>query len=194
MPLLVLDRDGVINRESDAFIRSLEEWQPLPGSLDAMARLSKAKYDIAIATNQSGLGRGYFELEQLEAIHRQLCREVEARGGSIAGIFFCPHRPEDSCPCRKPATGLLAAIEAELGQSPKGAPFIGDSLRDLQAARDYGCKPILVLTGKGEKTLAQLQSGGAEIRDADAIPIYPDLAAAADALLGDYAPKSDRSR
>ena len=193
MPLLILDRDGVINQESDAYIRSPEQWHPLPGSLDAIARLSQANYDIAIATNQSGLGRGYFELQQLEAIHQRLRQEVELRDGRIEGIFYCPHRPEDGCDCRKPATGLLAAIETELGQSTKGAPFIGDSLRDLQAARAHGCEPMLVLTGRGEETLAQLRSGRADIRDANAIVVYPDLAAVADALLGTCAPKSDRS-
>ena len=193
MPLLILDRDGVINQDSDRYIRSPDDWQPIPGSLDAIARLSRGGYDIAVATNQSGLGRGYFSLTQLEAIHARLCQEVEARGGRIKGIFFCPHLPEDSCRCRKPATGLLSAIEAEFGESPRGAPFIGDSLKDLQAAREYGCAPILVRTGKGETTLAELRSGRADIAAADSIPVYPDLAAAARELLFDCARKGDRS-
>jgi D-glycero-D-manno-heptose 1,7-bisphosphate phosphatase len=193
MPLLILDRDGVINQDSDRYIRSLDDWQPIPGSLNAIARLSQAGYDIAVATNQSGLGRGYFSTEQLAAIHARLHQEVEDRGGKIAGIFYCPHLPEDGCQCRKPATGLLSAIETELGQSPRGAPFVGDSLKDLQAARQYGCLPILVRTGKGEKTLASLRSGHADLDGADSVPVYPHLAAVATALLIDRAPKSDGS-
>jgi D-glycero-D-manno-heptose 1,7-bisphosphate phosphatase len=193
MPLLILDRDGVINEDSDNFIRSLADWRPIPGSLDAIARLSRGGFDIAIATNQSGLGRGYFDLDQLETIHRHLCSEVETRGGEIKGIFYCPHHPKDACQCRKPATGLLSAIEIELGSSARGAPCIGDSLRDLQAARAFGCSPILVRTGKGEQTLAQLMSSTPTVADAESIPVYRDLAEAASALLDDRAPKSDMS-
>ena len=109
MGVLVLDRDGVINEDSEHFIRSLRDWHPIPGSLDAIARLSRAGFDITVATNQSGLGRGYFGVDQLEAIHDKLRLEVESRGGSIRGIFSCPHLPGDGCRCRKPATGMLSA-------------------------------------------------------------------------------------
>lgn len=193
MPLLILDRDGVINEDSDDYIRSLADWRPLTGSLDAIAALSRAGYTIVIATNQSGLSRGYFSLDELEAIHGQLCAQVEALGGHIAGIFYCPHLPEEGCNCRKPATGLLQAMEAELDESVQGAIFIGDSLKDLQAARAACCRPILVRTGKGEATLAILQSGAADVENPLGIPVYADLAAAAQAILLETpAPKHDR--
>jgi D-glycero-D-manno-heptose 1,7-bisphosphate phosphatase len=185
MPVLVLDRDGVINEDSDDYIRSLGDWHPIPGSIEAIAALSRAGYRIAVATNQSGLGRGYFPLEALEEIHRQLCRRVEELGGRIDGIFYCPHLPDAGCRCRKPATGLLEAIEAELGQSLEGCYFIGDSLKDLQAARAFGCRPVLVTTGKGARTLQQLRSGAVDLEDPDAVPVYDDLAAAATAILAD---------
>ena len=193
MALVVLDRDGVINQDSEHFIRSLQDWQPIAGSLDAIARLSSAGFDVTVATNQSGVGRSYRNLEQLEAIHDALRREVCARGGRIRGIFYCPHLPEDGCGCRKPATGLLSAIESDLGQSLRGAPFIGDSLRDLQAARSHGCQPVLVRTGKGEHTLQALRSGRAAISDPGNIPVYPDLSVATDALLAEYVAKGDGS-
>ena len=183
MALIVLDRDGVINQDSDDYIRSLEEWHPIPGSIEAIAALSGAGYRVAIATNQSGLSRGYFDLDELERMHAHLCQLVEAQGGAIAGIFYCPHLPEEGCDCRKPGTGLLQAIESELGDSPRGWFFIGDSLKDLQAARSYGCLPVLVETGKGTGTAGQLRSGRAEIARPGDIPIYSDLAAAAAAIL-----------
>lgn len=193
MALLILDRDGVINEDSDDYIRSLADWRPLTGSMEAIAALSRAGYTIAIATNQSGLGRGYFSLDALEAIHAQLRAQVEELGGHIAGIFYCPHLPEEGCTCRKPATGLLQAMEAELGKSAMGAIFVGDSLKDLQAARAAGCLPVLVRTGKGEATLAALQSGTTELDDPLNIPVYADLAAAARAILLETpAPKGDR--
>ncbi len=193
MPLLVLDRDGVINEDSEDYIRGLADFHPIPGSLDAIARLSRAGFGSVVAPNQSGLSRGLFSQQDLEAIHARLCREVEARGGSISGIFYCPHLPEDACNCRKPGTGLLVAIERELGESLRDAPFIGDSLKDLQAALAFGCQPVLVRTGKGEGTLATLGSADAGITAPDAIPVYRDLAAAADALLAQCAPKGDIS-
>jgi D-glycero-D-manno-heptose 1,7-bisphosphate phosphatase len=185
MPVLVLDRDGVINEDSDDYIRSLVDWHPIPGALEAVAALSRAGYRIAVATNQSGLGRGYFGLDALEKIHAELCRRVEEQGGRIDGIFYCPHRPGAGCRCRKPATGLLEAIERELQQPLAGCYFIGDSLKDLQAARAFGCRPILVTTGKGMDTLEQLRSGVAGLEDHAGIPVYDDLAAAAQAILAD---------
>lgn len=183
MPLIVLDRDGVINQDSDDYIRGLADWHPIPGSIEAMAALSKAGYSLAVATNQSGLSRGYFGLDELEAVHGELCRQVEALGGQIAGIFYCPHLPDGGCNCRKPATGLLQAMEAELGVSPRGAFFIGDSLKDLQAARAFGCRPVLVRSGKGRLTEQALQSARPGVKHPADIPIYNDLAAAAHAIL-----------
>jgi D-glycero-D-manno-heptose 1,7-bisphosphate phosphatase len=183
MPLLLLDRDGVINHDSDDYIRSIEDWHPIEGSIDAIAALSKAGYRIAIATNQSGLGRGYFTLDALEEIHAQLCQLVEQQGGSIAGIFYCPHLPDAGCRCRKPATGLLETIESELGESVADAWFVGDSLKDLQAARAMNCRPALVLTGKGKKTRDQLQSPSVDLTGSDDVPVFTNLAAAAAHIL-----------
>lgn len=191
--MIVLDRDGVINEDSENYIRSLADWRPIPGSLEAIAALSRGGYSIAIATNQSGLNRGYFGIDELEAIHARLCQRVEEEGGSIAGIFYCPHLPQDNCRCRKPQTGLLRAMEEELAVSVRGAIFIGDSLKDLQAAVAYGCQPILVRTGKGAATSTALTSGKIDVPGDDTIPVYDDLAAAARAILADQpAPKCDR--
>jgi len=181
--LLVLDRDGVVNEDSDSYVRSVTEWHPIPGSLEAIVALSRAGYTIAIATNQSGLGRGYLSLEDLEAIHARLYREVEALGGHIGGIFYCPHRPDEGCRCRKPATGMLEAIERAFGESPRGAIFIGDSVKDLLCAAAYGCRPVLVKTGKGRATLATIQAGEAGLSGTERIPVYDDLAMAARAIL-----------
>jgi D-glycero-D-manno-heptose 1,7-bisphosphate phosphatase len=181
--LVILDRDGVINEDSDAYIKSLAEWRPLPGSIDAIARLSRHGFTVAVATNQSGLGRGLFDLDALEAMHARLNELVEAQGGRIAGIFYCPHTPDDHCDCRKPNTGLIDAIERELGIAAAGAWLIGDSRGDLEAARRKGCRPLLVLSGKGERTLAQLRAEpGEHWRD---LPVYADLAAAAAALVAE---------
>ena len=191
MPLLVLDRDGVINEDSDDYIRSLADWHPVPGSIEAIARASQAGYRVAIATNQSGLSRGYFSLDDLEAIHQRLCELVESEGGSVAGIFYCPHLPDEGCDCRKPGIGLLQAIEKELGESPSGAWFVGDSLKDLQAARTYGCSPVLVTTGKGEGTAAQLADSEVDLENPGAVPIFPNLDAAVTALLADAPARED---
>ncbi len=175
MPLLILDRDGVINEDSDDYIRSLADWRPIPGSIEAIAMASRAGYRVAIATNQSGLGRGYFDLDALEAIHQHLCERVEAKGGTIAGIFYCPHLPNAGCDCRKPRTGLLRAIETELGESAAGAWFIGDSLKDLQAARAFGCRPALVTTGKGAATAEQLLDPAVDLAQPGSVPVYANL-------------------
>lgn len=192
MPLVVLDRDGVINEDSDAYIRSLADWCPIPGSIAAIAALAQAGFTVAVATNQSGLSRGYLSLENLETIHNTLCQQVEEAGGQIAGIFYCPHLPEEGCNCRKPATGLLLAIEAEVGESPRGAFFIGDSLKDLQAATAYGCRPVLVKTGKGTATAASLQADDIGGVDYQSVLIFDDLAAASRHILQQLpASKSD---
>ena len=185
MSIIVLDRDGVINQDSDDYIRSLSDWHPIAGSIEAIAALSRAGHRVAIATNQSGLGRGFFTLEDLESIHAALRQRVAEQGGRIAGIFYCPHLPEENCSCRKPATGLLRAMESELGESPAGGWFIGDSLKDLQAARRYSCKPILVRTGKGEETLVRIRTPGVALENPLEIPVYSNLASAAHALLAD---------
>jgi D-glycero-D-manno-heptose 1,7-bisphosphate phosphatase len=183
MPLLILDRDGVINQDSEGYIRSLDDWLPIAGSIEAIAALSRAGFRIAIASNQSGLARGYFSLEQLEEIHSALRGAVEELGGHIAGIFYCPHHPDDHCDCRKPATGLLEAIERELGEPVAGAWFVGDSMKDLVAGTTAGCRPALVKTGKGQVTLEQLRGGAAPFPNPENIRVYEDLAAAARDIL-----------
>lgn len=179
--LVILDRDGVINEDSDQFVKSLDEWRPIPGSIEAIARLSQHGFTVAVATNQSGLGRGLFTLDDLEAMHQRLCELVEAAGGDVAGIFYCPHTPDDNCDCRKPKSGLIDAIERELKQPAAGAWVIGDSQRDLEAGLSKNCVPVLVLTGKGEATRNKLAVSN-EPRWRDLL-IFPDLAAAADALI-----------
>ena len=177
MPLAILDRDGVINRESDAFIKHPDEWQPLPGALEAIARLHLAGWHLAIATNQSGLARGLFDIDALNAIHAKLLRRVQAVGGNIDLITFCPHGPDDDCDCRKPHPGLLHQIGCRFDRSLAGVPVIGDSWRDLEAARVVGAQPILVLTGRGEKTRQ------AHRDELEGIAVVDDLAAAVDLLL-----------
>jgi len=154
--LIILDRDGVINEDSDEYVKSLDEWIPIPGSIESIADLSKAGYIIAIATNQSGIGRGLFGLDELELMHQKLCALVEDAGGEIAGIFYCPHTPEDNCECRKPKSGLIDSIETELCLPVKNAYIVGDTQRDLESGFNRGCLPVLVKTGKGEKTFASL--------------------------------------
>ncbi|ABM61997.1 D-glycero-beta-D-manno-heptose 1,7-bisphosphate 7-phosphatase [Halorhodospira halophila] len=176
MPWVILDRDGVINHDSDAFIRSPQEWVPIPGSIEAMARLTRAGWRVAIATNQSGLARGLFNAETLAAIHDKLERTVAARGGRIDALAYCPHGPDDGCTCRKPAPGLYRELADRLGEPLQGVPVIGDSARDLEAAAAVGARPVLVRTGKGEGTLARAGlPPGTEV--------HADLAAAVAALL-----------
>jgi D-glycero-D-manno-heptose 1,7-bisphosphate phosphatase len=181
--LVILDRDGVINEDSDQYIRSLDEWHPIPGSIEAIARLSQAGLRVAVATNQSGLSRGYFDLDDLEAIHAELCARVEAAGGRIDAIAYCPHLPTEDCDCRKPRTGLLEALKRELALPLTGAPFIGDSLKDLQAAEKCGCRPMLVTTGKGTATRAALDAPDVDLQNPGAVAVFTDLAAAVAAIL-----------
>jgi len=176
--VVVLDRDGVINRESASFIKTPQEWQPLPGSMEAIGRLSRAGYRLALATNQSGLARGLFDEAALAAIHRKLTACAAEHGGKIDGIFFCPHGPGEGCRCRKPATGLLEQIESSLGCELRGRWFVGDSLRDLIAARDHGCQPVLVRTGNGIATEKLLENNN--LND---VFVFDDLLEAACALL-----------
>ena len=153
MRWIILDRDGVINEDSDAYIKSPEEWIPIPGSLDAIARLHRSGFHIAVLTNQSGVARGLFDLATLGRIHDKMCRQVEAAGGKIDAIFFCPHAPEDGCACRKPKTGLYEQFARQFGVDLAGIPAVGDSLGDMQAALSVGAEPVLVETGKGVRTL-----------------------------------------
>ncbi|MES2561636.1 MAG: D-glycero-beta-D-manno-heptose 1,7-bisphosphate 7-phosphatase [Pseudomonadota bacterium] len=152
MKLAILDRDGVINHDSDKFIKHPQEWRPIPGSLEAIARLNQAGYHVVLATNQSGVGRGLFEVSTLNAIHDKMHRALSQIGGRIDAIFFCPHGADADCLCRKPRPGLLEEIARRFNVDLHGVPSVGDSLRDLQAAVAVGATPILVLTGKGRKT------------------------------------------
>jgi D-glycero-D-manno-heptose 1,7-bisphosphate phosphatase len=175
MKLVVLDRDGVINLDSEQYIKSPEEWKPIPGSLEAIARLTQAGFRVVVATNQSGLGRGLFDMATLNAMHDKMHKAVNQLGGRIDAVFFCPHAQDAGCDCRKPQPGMLREIAARFDLALAGVPVIGDSLRDLQAASAVGARPVLVLTGKGEQTL---KSGGLP----EGTEIHRDLAAAALAL------------
>ena len=152
MKLVILDRDGVINLDSDAYIKSPREWKPIPGSLEAIARLTQSGHHVVVATNQAGIGRGLFEMATLNAIHDTMHRAVGLAGGRIDAVFYCPHAQEADCSCRKPRPGLFEEIGRRFGIGLTGVPSIGDSLRDLQAAAAVGAQPILVLTGKGALT------------------------------------------
>lgn len=177
--LVVLDRDGVINRDSHDFVKSADEWIPLDGSIEAIAALSKAGFTVAVATNQSGLARSVFDQDALLAMHRKMRRLVEAAGGEVDIIVFCPHSPNDGCDCRKPKPGLYHQISEYVNTGLSSVPAVGDSLRDLQAASAAGCRPILVRTGNGSTTEAELTS------DLQDIEVFDDLAAAATALIGE---------
>jgi D-glycero-D-manno-heptose 1,7-bisphosphate phosphatase len=155
MKLVILDRDGVINQDSAAYIKTPDEWKPIPGSLEAVARLNQAGYHVVIATNQSGVGRGLFEMATLNAIHDKMHRALAQVGGRIDAVFFCPHAQDAGCDCRKPKPGLYEEIASRLNVNLRNVPAVGDSLRDLQAATAVGAAPLLVLTGKGAKTRAE---------------------------------------
>ena len=154
MKLVILDRDGVINHDSAQFIKSPDEWKPLAGSLEAIALLNQNGYRIALATNQSGIGRGLFDMATLNAIHDKMHKALAQVGGRIDALFYCPHAAEANCICRKPKPGMIEEISKRFGMDLKGVPSVGDSLRDLQASDRLGTQTILVRTGKGEQTLA----------------------------------------
>lgn len=176
MKLVILDRDGVINYDSTSYISSTDDWQPLPGSLEAIAKFTQAGYHVVVATNQSAIGRGLLEMATLNAIHDKMHRAAVQAGGRIDAVFYCPHSQEEDCQCRKPKAGLLEEISRRWNTDLKDVPLIGDALRDLQAAAAAGAQPVLVLTGKGEKTRrsGELPAG---------TKIYADLAAAAKSLI-----------
>jgi D-glycero-D-manno-heptose 1,7-bisphosphate phosphatase len=171
MKLAILDRDGVINFDSDLYIKSPAEWRPIPGAIEAIARLNQGGYRVAVATNQSGIGRGLFDMGTLNAINDKMMEMVFRHGGRIDALFFCPHTPDDDCGCRKPRTGMLEEIAARFHIDLKGVPCVGDRLKDLQAADAVGAQPILVLTGKGR---AAREAGGLPRRT----QVFEDLAEA----------------
>lgn len=174
--LIVLDRDGVINHDSDQFIKTPDEWRPIPGSLEAIARLHHASYRVVVATNQSGIARGLLDMATLNAIHEKMHRALALAGGRIDALFYCPHTADALCECRKPKCGMLKEIGVRFGVDMSGVPVVGDSLRDLQCADVVGAQPMLVLTGKGERTLREGNFPKNTV-------IFPDLAFAASALL-----------
>jgi D-glycero-D-manno-heptose 1,7-bisphosphate phosphatase len=186
--LVILDRDGTINQDSDEYVKSADEWVPLPGALEAIARLNHAGWHVVVASNQSGLGRGLFDVAALNAMHTKMHKLLAAAGGRVDAVFYCPHSPEESCGCRKPLPGLYEQIGERYGMDLQGVHTVGDSLRDLQAGAAVGCATHLVYTGKGEKLKGQALP-----------PDYPagtrahaDLGAFADWLLAqpDAAPKA----
>ncbi|MGA9701339.1 D-glycero-beta-D-manno-heptose 1,7-bisphosphate 7-phosphatase [Pseudomonas sp.] len=175
LKLLILDRDGVINYDSDAYIKSVAEWIPLPGSIEAIAQLSKAGWTVAIATNQSGIARGYYDIATLDAMHARLRALVAEQGGEVGLVVYCPHGPDAGCDCRKPKPGMLKIIAEHYKVPLAGIWFVGDSLGDLEAAKAVDSQPVLVKTGKGEKTQAKNLPVGTLIFD--------DLAAVAAELI-----------
>ena len=177
MKLVILDRDGTINQDSDNYIKSPLEWKPIPGSLEAIARLTQGGWRCVVATNQSGIARGLFDMATLNAIHAEMHRAVNQAGGRIEAIFFCPHAADSNCECRKPKPGLLLEISKRLDVELAGVPMVGDALRDLEAAVAAGAKPYLVLTGKGKKT-----------RDAGGMPPGTEIAADLAAIAARLAP------
>lgn len=180
MKICILDRDGTINEDSDEFVKSPGEWMPLPGALEAIATLNHAGWHVVVATNQSGLGRGLFDVAALNAMHAKMHSMLAAVGGRVDAVFYCPHAPDDQCHCRKPNPGLFEQIAERYGVDLKGMPVVGDSLRDLQAGIAVGAEPHLVLTGKGSAFRGQPLS--------DAFPpnthVHEDLSAFAQFLVG----------
>ncbi len=177
MKLVILDRDGVINYDSSRYIKSPEEWKPLPGSLEAISQLNQSGYRVVVATNQSGVARGLFDMATLNAIHQKMIEALAQQGAALDAIFFCPHANEARCDCRKPGIGMFEEIQQRYNIPLSEVPAIGDSLRDLTAAARAGAQPMLVLTGKGQKT-----------RDAGGLPahtrVFSDLSEAVRAIVG----------
>lgn len=176
MRLVILDRDGVVNYDSDQFIKNPDEWQPIPGSLEAIARLNQAGFRVVLATNQSGVGRGLFDMATLNAIHDKMYKMLGQVGGRVDALFYCPHAADARCECRKPKPGMFLEIARRFNADLAGVPAVGDSLRDLQAAAAVGAQPILVKTGKGERTL-----GGGNLPEGTII--FDNLAEAVKSLL-----------
>ena len=173
---VILDRDGVINHDSALYIKSPEEWRPIAGSLEAISALGQAGIEVAVVSNQSAIGRGLISEEMLKSIHMKMTREVEKAGGRIAGIYYCPHHPNDLCDCRKPALGMIKRLEHEHGILVKGMPLIGDKPTDIELAKRAGARPILVRTGYGESSLDSIDRS---------VAVYENLACAVKALLAE---------
>ncbi|HEX7045451.1 MAG TPA: D-glycero-beta-D-manno-heptose 1,7-bisphosphate 7-phosphatase [Burkholderiales bacterium] len=180
MKLVILDRDGVINYDSDAYIKSPEEWHPIPGSLEAIARMHREGFRIVVASNQSGVGRGLFDTDTLMRIHLKMIDAVRAKGGDIDAVFYCPHTPDDDCECRKPKPGLFVEIADRLKVNLNGIWVVGDDERDVVAARAVSARPAFVRTGHGRRTLRRKRLEG--------VPVFDNLAAFADALLAGALP------
>ncbi len=185
MSYIILDRDGVINHDSSEYIKSPDEWLPIPRSLDAVAALNRAGFRVIVATNQSGVARGYYDLETLSDIHEKMMRELAAVGGYVEEIFFCPHHPDECCACRKPQPGMMLAIQQKYGFSLTDTFFIGDSYADIGAAQAVGCKPILVMTGNGYLTLERHP-------ELSVIPQFADLSDAVQYVLSQQQPGKRR--
>ena len=179
--LIILDRDGVINQQLEGYISRPEDWQPIDGSIEAIVDLYRRGYRFAIATNQAGIGRGVMTVDDLLAVHKKMLLILAVYRVQIEAVFFCPHTPEDGCKCRKPETGLLESIAKRLDVRLSDTLFIGDSMRDVQAALAVGAKPMMVRTGRGAVESEQAPEG---------VPIYDDLSAVADAILGPLKRKS----
>ena len=173
--LVMIDRDGVINEDSDEFVKSVAEWRPIRGSLEAIAALHRGGWKIAVVTNQSGVGRGLYDELTLGQIHEHMRKRVRAAGGELAGVYYCPHLPDAGCECRKPKPGMFRELERDLNVSVVGAPYIGDRISDVEAAEAVGARPMLVRTGTGAAAEAML--------GARRVPVFDDLAAAARSLL-----------
>ena len=183
MKLVILDRDGVINKDSSTFIKTPEEWVPIKGSLEAIARLSQAGYEVVIITNQSGVGRGLFSADMLAQIHVRMIDYVQQYGGKIQSVLFCPHHPNDGCECRKPLDGLYQELASRLNVNYSGVYSVGDSVRDLLAAKKAGASPVLVKTGNGRKSLKKIANEPQH--ELDGTLVFDNLAGFADALLKD---------
>lgn len=179
MKLVILDRDGTINADSDDFVKTADEWVPLPGSLEAIARLNHAGWHVVVVSNQSGLGRGLFDVASLNAMHSKMHKLLAAHGGRIDAVFYCPHSPDEACTCRKPLPGLFEQVGERYGIDLKGVPCVGDSLRDVQAGAVVGCEPHLVLTGKG----AQFRGMSLPGTFPPGTVVHADLGEFADALI-----------
>ncbi len=173
--LIILDRDGVINQDSDDFIKSPEEWLPIPGSLEAISRLCQAEYRVVVISNQSGIARGMLTFNTLNRIHQKMLEQLHGLGGEINAIFFCPHGPDAGCSCRKPLPGLFHELQQRLECDLIGVDAVGDSLRDLQASKAVNANPVLVRTGKGAITELELQKDATK-RELGRVPVFDDLA------------------
>ena len=191
MRLVILDRDGVINEDRDDHVKTPDEWVPIAGSLEAIARLHRAGYQVVVITNQSGIARGLTDVNTLNRIHVRMADYVRQNGGQIEAIFFCPHGPGDGCGCRKPRAGMYAELKDRLKSSLEGVPSVGDSIRDLEAAQEAGAQPILVRTGKGKTSVATLKNDPP--KGLEQVPVYSDLAEFVDALLANDEIESDQA-